>query len=419
MQIITSGQQDGDLGVFFSDDGCLSEEMIRHNNLSSDPDQNADKKTKGYIGKNGRIRAQNFRGEKSYGLWLPLGSIGWAGPDTAITIAEGACFTELNGHDVCRKYVNPATLRQAEHRKRMQAQRRTFKMLKQHQDTKQLRYNLGKIPLGAIIYLTEKVHGTSGRTGHVLADELVKGWRAAWNRLLGWLYTFKPRKSWMYVTGSRRVNLDPDATEESGFYSGKTFRVDIHKRLKELTLPKGVTLFYEIVGYDEGGGAIMHAPSVDKIGDSKLRKQVKAQYGSTMRYSYGCNPEDPDTEKRYRVLVYHATMTNVDGVSEDLPWPRVKTMCSELGLECVPDLEMRFSPQHRTTTRTAARLLKAVEQYLDNPSGLDQSHLSEGVVVRVESGDGVRFYKDKGYLFKVLEGIVKDNPDVVDMEEGS
>jgi hypothetical protein len=421
MQVIVGlDAVDGTMGVFFSDDGCLSPEMIRHNNLSSVPELNADGKTKGYFGKNGRVRAQNFRGERSYGFWVELDSLAWTEDKSSGVrgwplddMKEGTTFTEINGHEVCKKYVSPATLRQMRHRERSK-KRRTFEMLKQHQDTKQLRYSLDKIPSGAIIYLSEKCHGTSGRTGHVLAP-VVKGWRGLWNRLL----KSERFKEWMVVSGSRRVNIDPDATEESGFYQGKTFRVDINNRIAALGIPKGMTLFYEIVGYDETGGAIMHAPSTGKISDKKLRRAIKAQYGGTMRYSYGCNPEDPDTEKRYRVLVYRITMTNVDGVSEDLPWVRCQRICNDLGLEMVRTHKVRYG--HKKTVMTdnfRPELLKRVERFLDHPSLHDPTHICEGVVVRVESGDGADFYKDKGYLFKVLEGIVKDSG-AADLEEAS
>lgn len=168
----------GQLGVFFADDGCLSKEMAKNNNLYSKPEMNADPEKSGYFGKNRRVRAQNFRGEKSYGFWIELDSLAWTGVDLN-ELEEGFTFTVLNGQEVCKKYINPATLRMAQQNKQKQQTdrinkiRKRFSQLKEHFDTKQLRYEIGRIPSNSVLYITSKLHGCVDR--NTLIDTLEYG----------------------------------------------------------------------------------------------------------------------------------------------------------------------------------------------------------------------------------------------------
>jgi len=51
-------------------------------------------------------------------------------------------------------------------------------------------------------------------------------------------------------------------------------------------------------------------------------------------------------------------------------------------------------------------------------STLDDTHIREGVVVRVEKANGtIKAYKHKSNEFKILEGIMKTSDDYVDAEE--
>jgi hypothetical protein len=59
-----------------------------------------------------------------------------------------------------------------------------------------------------------------------------------------------------------------------------------------------------------------------------------------------------------------------------------------------------------------------VKSFHDQPSLVDSTHIQEGVCVRAEMPNGETvIMKDKGLIFKILEGIVKDDPDQVDIEE--
>lgn len=422
--VVGLDNEEDQLGVFFSDDGCLSHSMASNNNLYSKSKLNFDTSKTGYFGKNARIRAQGFRGEKSYGFWTELSSLAWTGVDLN-SLEEGFTFTHLNGQEVCKKYINPATLRHSQKNRinnkneLTKSLRKRFSQLKEHFDTKQLRYEISKIPEGSILYLTEKCHGTSGRTGHIYAELPLSSTKKWWNSLFLWIKKFEPDKTWKVVTGTRRVVLNPDQTEDKGYYSGHTFRIDIHKKLKDLCLPKGLTLFYEICGFTDGnpGSSIMPQQSIEKIGDKKLRKLLKRKYGDKMAFSYSCAAENENPDERYKVFVYRATITNQDGKVFELPWPQVKGICNTLGLTHVP--ELRAPHFYKDASRDGQdALLAMVEGFLDVDSIIDPSHITEGVCVRIETPIGETFIlKDKGYIFKVLEGIIKSDETVIDTEE--
>lgn len=272
------------------------------------------------------------------------------------------------------------------------------------------------------------IHNTSGRTGNVYAKLPLTSKQEWWNKYFGWLKKYEHQEGYQVVSGSRRVVLDPDQSIDKGFYSGKTFRIDIHNKIKEAGLPCSVTLYYEIVGFDEQGKSIMPSQSVEKIGDKKLRKLIKKQYGDLMTYSYGCRADDPDPSKRYRVNVYRATVTTVNGEIYELSWPQVKELCSSLGLETVPDLAgpIVYKPESKMSDdwkylgiqTHEEQLLSLVDSFLDQPEGLDGSHIREGVCIRVEPPKGGAYIlKDKGFIFKYLEGLIHDDPNMIDTEE--
>ncbi len=419
---------EGQLGVFFLDDGCLSVEMAKRNNLHSASELNLDPKKKGYFGKNRRVRAQKFRGEKSYGFWIELSALEWTGVNLD-TLEEGFTFTHLNGKEVCKKYINPATLRHAGGQNKakglspLQKIKHRFPSFKEHVDTKQFNYEKSRIPAGSLLYITEKVHGTSGRTGNILGKLPLTSAQKWWNRYFWWTgKRYIHPEEYQIVSGTRRVVLNPDQTKENGYYSGNTFRIDIHNRFKELNIKKGLTFYYEICGFTEQGLAIMHRQSTNKIDDKKLRKIVKQTYGDKMIYAYGCRADDELLKNRYRTFVYRVTTTNIDGETIELPWPQVKKVCSELGLAVVPDLipDSVINPYFFLEQSSDERecLTKLLEELLDKQSSIDGSHVIEGVVVRVETPTGeIYFLKNKSFIFKLLEGIMKNNPDIVDTEE--
>ena len=165
--------EEGQLGVFFPTDGQISDEFCKANDLYPRFDDEGKRIGGGFIDpKNRRIRAQNFRGVKSEGFWVPLSYFDYI-PN--LELKEGSTFTELKGHEICNKYINPATLRAIKNAQEGKTQKATYRetpLFPMHEDTKQLKYFINSLPLGSTIYISEKNHGTclKGRTPVTLLD---------------------------------------------------------------------------------------------------------------------------------------------------------------------------------------------------------------------------------------------------------
>src|SRR3990167_6805374 len=207
--IVGLDTQDNELGGYFGSDGQLSEVFCEKHDLVGYTDPATGEKRGGYFGKNRRVRTQKFRGERSDGYWVPLHYFSFTGVKLA-SLREGDQFDTLNGTEICRKYVTPATSRA------MQQQGKTSrgqtKMFPKHKDTEQFRFYADKIPLGALVIISEKLHGCSHRLAYVIDNPKAVGIRAFAYRILDSLgIQKKPR--WVELHGSRNVILDKNLSD--------------------------------------------------------------------------------------------------------------------------------------------------------------------------------------------------------------
>lgn len=391
--IVKKGTQDGTLGVFFPVDGQLSHEMCLSNNLYRKHPETGESMG-GFFDHDRRVRTQKFRGEKSEGYWTTIDQLAWTGVNVN-SLKPGTTFTSINGREVCKKYYSAATARAIGSAKKSSV--KEYRMFHKHFDTGKLRYKAYTIPANATLILTEKLHGTSGRTGRVKIDKKLNALQAFWNkRIAPWLGASFEEEEWSYISGTRRTTMNPEF--EGELHSGKAYRYVIHNRIKSMGLRKGETLYYEIVGFSEDGGGIMPPHSIK---DDELRKE----YGDRMVYRYGCG------DKEYRIYVYRITLTNEDGNYVELSWPQVKARCIQLGLDYVPEYLMTVYDGD------ADELMKLCAKYADGPSVLDETHIREGVCVRIEHAELDTTYKYKGFWFCDLEGIAKNSDEYIDPEE--
>lgn len=394
---------DGELGVYFPPDGQLSHEMCVANGLYNksaleELGLDAASFVPGFFDIKRRVRAQKFRGEVSDGLWLPLECLSWWSNDPW---KAGDVICE--DPKICIKYITKATRQHGQGNKVRAVKRGEALGFPKHYDTEQFAYNYQDIPDGSIIYLTEKLHGTSGRYGLVREEFQYKHW---WEKPFKWIHDFigMPLICWNYLNGSRMVVLEH--TEGAGYYGTNDFRTNA---VKNLSLRKGEVIFFELVGDVAPGSPIMPHVIVPKELDD-----TKKQYGDTIRYRYGCENGE------CRLYVYRIVQFNEDGQGVELSWPQVKRRCREIGVNWVPELAGPQIIYASMDTEPWDRLKNQVEQLAKGPSVIDDSHIREGVVVRVETPDGrVYSLKHKSFVFKVLEGLVKLDDNYVDMEESS
>ena len=397
--ILDLSYQEGQRVVFFPTDGQLSAEFANENNLVRKKDENGNN-IGGYLDPEKRnITALKLRGEKSEGLVLPIEVLSkYTNVDK---LKDGDQITILNGHEICKKYI-PNSKKRGGHgsssgnisrNKKEEKEKVSYPFFVEHIDTAQLAYNQNAFKEGDICYITLKMHGTSARTANTIQVTKKKA-----PKLLKTLFGMKDKEIIEYqpVSGTRRTTL---RDYEGGWHGSDVFRKKYHDLFKD-KLPKGMEVFYEIVGWVNERTTIMGKCSNKLVKD----KEFSNQYGKETVFSYGCQTGQSDC------YVYRMTMTNPDGYSVELPWEQVQAECERMGVKCVPTFE-------RFLFTTWEDLMARVEKYYDGVDPVGKTHIREGVVVRIDNRSKFTAYKHKNFYFKVLEGIIKDTAEEPDMEE--
>ena len=374
----------GDVAIIFPGDGKLADEFLKYNNLYRHNNLNADTTKSGYFSNNQRVSTEKLRGVASYGVIVAPVAFNYIGKN--LEFNPGDSFVAIKGHTVCEKYFSPATIRARE--RSLRNKKKVFNYgLRKHKDTTKLAF--GTVDSGLVI-LTEKLHGTSGRTGYVIEEKVVLTW---WEKLL---YKFKLKKnSYRVVTGTRNTICIPGWVESS---KRESHRLAIHNELAG-KIRLGETVYYEIVGFDGTSSPIMNVQSTDKIRD----KQFTQNFPNPIVYSYG--------ETTFTFYVYRITQ-EIQGETLELTWDQVVNRCNELGIKPVPELK-RF---YYTGETSLAEYPEITWLLCNGESTLDPNTLFEGVCIRVENSTST-ILKAKNFMFGVLEGYLKQKDDYVDTEE--
>jgi hypothetical protein len=184
-------------------------------NLNRKSELNLDPKEKGLFDENGRVRAQTLRGEKSCGFWIPLETVEKQFKIDRELFVVGYEFDAIDGIKICEKYVSKAT-KMAGQPGNKTGRKKDIKMFVEHFDTPQLGRNLHRIHPNERLIITEKVHGTSQRTGNVLVEEEINLslLKSVMNFLAGngWKRTVTER-TYKTVIGTRRRRDKPFTAE--------------------------------------------------------------------------------------------------------------------------------------------------------------------------------------------------------------
>jgi len=383
----------GDIGIYFPTDGQLSEEYCKINKLL--------RKDGGYLDSNKRnVTTIKLRNELSDGLYMPLSSVQYTGINN---LSVGDYITVLNGHEICRKYIpyKKENLIKINNKKKNKTKRKIniAPLFKEHVDTKQLVYSLAQIHPGDKLEITLKMHGTSGRTGYL--PKLKKYKRTLWERIFG--LPGKPIYEYEYMSGTRRTILNDN---NSDYYGNNKFRYEHEKKFIG-KLHKGETVYYEIVGFIAPHKPIMPIGNNKKLKDEEFIRR----YGETTVFSYGCNEEKGES----RIYVYRMTMTNEDGYVLEYSPDFMRYRCKQIGVKAVPLLFFT-----RASLIFENNIMEIVNSFCDGSDPIGKTHIREGVVVRVVNRPTFTAFKYKNNSFKRLEGIIKaeaDMPDIEEMEE--
>lgn len=420
--IISIDHKEGDLGVLFDCETQLSGQFTRENNLFRDATLNLDRSKTGYMDSNRRVRPIKLKGVKCSGLWMPIECLNFTG---GFDLEAGQQFTELNKIPICKKYVRQGKSGSGGRNRGPKPKQNLVPTFREHMDTDQLMRNLHYIQPESLITVTEKLHGTSCRVGNLPVVQKQSWWDKLWG---------KPVKTkYGHVVGSRRVLKSAENGEvpQAGSYYNTDVWTDSAERFKG-KLEKGETVYYEIVGYLpakakdgvllEGSSLIMGSQSNSKLKKFMEKSEYKdfvEKYGDTTKFTYGCGPGE------YKVYVYRMTFQNEDGHCVDYTWDQVKTRCEQMDVPHVPQLRIGENLWNHATLVSDMNDGTALDNFSENMEGLANmpsenfpQQLREGVVVRVDNGGmEPKLLKHKAWAFKCLEGIIKDAPNHVDLEE--
>lgn len=400
--IVSKDVKIGDIGLFFPVETQLTKEYLSTNNLYRDPELNIDKTKKGYFELNGRIRCVKFRGNKSEGLFMPIGSLKFIFSDINFNdnpkglwvskgnhLEIGNEFNIINDIEICKKYIpkevktpgQPSSKTKVKASKKSQIVENQFRF---HNNTGQLYRNLHRINTDSLISATYKIHGTSGISSKILVNKNLN-WFEKLLIKLGIKIQFQ---EYSVITASRTVIKSE--TSDPGFYGEDIWKI-ASKHLEEF-LVNGMTFYYEICGYTPSGKFI----------------QKDYDYGCTKplsnEYVEGIN---------YKIFIYRITQTNNEGKVFEFSAKQVQDWCKERGLKAVPMLyygyakdlisETEWDLYYQDLPFQDVFLIKTKQLYNEKDCYLCKNKLpEEGCVIRIE-GNELEAYKCKSEAFYLRE----------------
>lgn len=300
--------KEGDVYIYFPVECQINKDFLSSTNSFADKTLNSDPESKGYFDSKGRVKAQRFRGEKSMGYIVPIEKvIEWCGIGKSATFDRsygwknqiGQEFDTINNIKLVNKYVVPKKESRAKQGKKPKLSRLVEGQVHLHVDTENLRRNADKISPEDTISITYKTHGTSWWVSNVL----VKRKLSWWEKVAKFLGADVDDMEYDLVYGSRRVVKnsaleDPKAKDHF-------FGYDLWEKIKDEVgehIPKGYTLYGEMLGYDHNGGWIQK------------------------EFDYGC------AEGEHKLEVYRITQTTPDGLVTELSYPQIAEFCGRTGL---------------------------------------------------------------------------------------
>lgn len=422
--IISKEYQEGQLGLLFDSETILDVEFCKKNNLFRHNHLNEDTTKTGYFEDSPRVRPIKLRGIKVSAFWIPIESLNYI--TTKYLPKEGTQIKEWKGSKICDKYIRPRIKQNYRHNKKQLKKVQQVINFYEHIDTDQLLRNLHKVSVGDCIVVTTKVHGTSCRVG--LLPCAPKSW---FKKLIK--YFFNTKDKYYFVVGSRHVLKHVEnqkVDKKTSFYEDDIW-TDSAYRYFHGKLNYGETIYYEIVGFLPSGAPIMPSHSNECLSKFLSKQEYEdflVKYGKNTTFSYGCSLGEVHYGENkvpisgvfaeYKIFVYRITLTTEHGQSIDLSWNQVKRRCEEMCVNYVPEIREPFfvTKANYKTYQSESHWIQETEQ----DCRFFPHHLNEGIVVRIENGNlQPQFYKNKRYLFKVLEGIIKDTLDTADIEESN
>lgn len=385
------------LYVYFPLECKINKDFLSFTNSFRNKEKNVDKEKSAFFEDNCRVRAVKLRSEKSEGYIVPADEVvKWAygysvseSPSLEGLLVENVNveFDTINNKKLLEKYVvKTKQPRPKKTGRKPKVSRIIEGQFKFHVDTANLRRNVDKINLNDTISITYKTHGSSIVAGNVLVKRKLN----LLERLLKRLGIRIEDREYDLVYSSRRVikneYLD-DPKNSSGFYNEDIWGHAVKKFELKNKIPKGYTLYGELLGYTPTGQMIQK------------------------NYDYGCKNGEMKLE------IYRITHTTPGGLVTELSYPQIKEFCDKVELSPphlfyhgnVNDYVYIFTgtnfnvpPPHGTDeAEWREELVKHLEDSYNNKKCFlcKNSVWEEGIVLRKESLFHCESYKLKSFNF--------------------
>lgn len=316
------------LYVYFPTMSQLNPSLLEYLNLYADTSLNRNPEAKaGFFSKNGRVKAIKLKGFPSEGFLLPFNSLqSWVLDSVNVELPlqeDGIEFDEVE-HNGKTFWVSKKHIVQTNNRSNNPKPSKYNKKLKKfdriredqfrfHYDTVILRKCPHVIQPNDIIHISSKWHGTSGISAYILCHQPLN-WR---QKIAKWL-TGESFDKYDYIYSSRSIikNKYINSNVGTGYYACDVW-AEADKFLR-VFLEKGMTLYYEIVGFLPTGKCIQK------------------------KYDYGCTPpanaEHYKEGENFKIYIYRITTTNVDGRIHEWSAHEVQIWCKNNGLRPVTEL---------------------------------------------------------------------------------
>lgn len=372
----------------------------------------------GFFNKNGRVRILKLRGQYSQGFIAGVDSLinyDATLKDTDWESLVGTQFNYIDEKEFCWKYIPPirghnnhesGTNGQSIWKKRMKKIKKFNRLVEGqfafHIDTKMLSEHINEFKPDDIVSVTVKVHGTSDIMSNILVNRKL----TMWEKIKKFFGVKVPETEYGNVYSSRGVikNKYINQGVTPGYYG-----CDIYgcvNRDFSPYIPKGMTVYGEIVGYLEGS-------------TSMIQKQ----------HDYGCKPG------QWKFMPYRITETDANGNHTEWEIKDVDAWTHKL-VEDHPELADkvlflnfvyygRFGdmypdiPEDENWNKNILARMKADRKLIlmeeDEPMCKNKVP-REGVVVRIVGDKFVRAWKLKSLRHYGKEAEAHDKGEV-DMEE--
>ena len=313
--------------VYFPALSQINPDFLRFCSLYRDITLNANPEHKGFFEKNGKVTAIKLKGQVSEGFlieWELFNNWLIDSVNKTVEPKENEEFDSVQDDEksfwVCKKYIPKGSSQGSGNPNKGQRGKQPKGLdkiienqFRFHYDTVIIKKCPYVIQPTDIISITTKVHGTSGISAYVLCNKPLT-WK---EKIARWL-TGNPFHQYDYIYASRTVvkNKYYNKNVTPGFYG-----VDVWKCADDVVRPKlqkGMTAYYEIIGYLPTGAYIQKG------------------------YDYGCIPPKSENDYKegvnFKVLVYRLTYTNVDGFVHEFSAKEVQQWCQNNGLTPVTEL---------------------------------------------------------------------------------